>query len=79
MNDYRAEVGKYPAGIGSAFAVVRDDAVVFHCFIDTLPDGFDMALGISIADNKIVREGTDFSYIQRNDICCLLLRGSFGN
>jgi len=38
-----------------------------------------MAVGISIANNEIVGKGTDFSYIQRNDIRRLLLRGSFGN
>jgi hypothetical protein len=57
--------------------------VSYHTFgfqppADTLPDGFDVPVGISRADNEVISERTEISYVQQHDILCLLLRRNLG-
>jgi len=59
--------------------MVRYDAFSFQYFIDTLPDSFNVPLGISSANNKVIRERAQGSNIQQSDIPCLFLRSKFGS
>jgi hypothetical protein len=46
--------------------------------INTLPDSFNMPLGISSADHKVIRERAHSSDVQHSNIPALLLRSEFG-
>jgi hypothetical protein len=59
--------------------VMRQDASSSQHFINTLPDSFNMSLGISSANDKVISERAQGSNVQHSDIPCLLLRSKFGS
>lgn len=59
--------------------MIGDNALSFQPLLNTLPDGFDVPVGIPCADNKVISKGTKVCHVQQNDVLRLLFRSNFGS
>ncbi|OGO16846.1 MAG: hypothetical protein A2Z15_02695 [Chloroflexi bacterium RBG_16_50_11] len=77
MHDNIAVIEQEPAGVGTTLAVMRQGTFFFQGFFDFFADGVYLPGAIAGTDNKIVRETTQFTDIQQDDIARLLIAGDF--
>ena len=79
VNHHVAVVQQYPAGVGIALHVVRMAPILLpHLLRDLVDDSLDLDAAGTVADDKVVRNGTDRADIENDHLLSTLVIGCQG-
>lgn len=68
MYDYVPVVEQHPSRVEGAFAVLREETVLFQSLLDFAVNGTYLPLAFTAANYKIAGEATDLADIEQDNV-----------